>query len=230
AAERTRAFVQDEAARCHVICEGIVDDVARPDAGCEEGAGALPWVGARAAGLPDRARRHVDPAALEMRRIGEAAKGWLGPLHFHQLGLAQDGKPGERVAARNFRQIVAGEPAPKPGRRGGGPDKEIGQLRKQRPLTLARVAGFQRVEMGGHRSPAFFRQLSQQARGARKGRPPAAKRTGQETPPRRVRTNCWPVELVQLSWICEATAQLNATGLSWISEKPEISASAGSRI
>ena len=95
-AERVRARLHHEAAGGEMIGEGIVHDVARPEAGGEQRARRTPAILRLAFRLEDRPGRHQQPPHSSRRRDVEAAERRVFLLPRQQLGLAQHRQRGER--------------------------------------------------------------------------------------------------------------------------------------
>jgi hypothetical protein len=66
--------IEDETTRRQVVGKGIVDHIAGPETGCEQGAGPAPGIGLAAHRLEDRPRRHEHPSHVPDLADLEAAK------------------------------------------------------------------------------------------------------------------------------------------------------------
>ena len=98
AAQRPQRRFHHDAGRRQVIGEGVVDDVAGPEAAGMHGARAAEIVGLVGVDLEDRAGRHEDMAHLAHRHGDQPAHRRLLLLHLAQHRLAQHRQPGERRA------------------------------------------------------------------------------------------------------------------------------------
>ena len=156
-----RTIVEQKTARCHVIGEAIVQDLALAEAGRMEGTGKAPRIRDRRLRLEYRSGRHENPGRVRAR---EAAERRGLRLKQRQLRFAQHGKLGQRRLARDLGRVHTGKvgsPAWHPGL----------ELRKQRRklgeklrFPLLRLTGLQIVEERTtvHRAPpVFFLSLAQ---------------------------------------------------------------------
>ncbi len=164
AAERREPRLENEGAGREVIGEGIVHDIARPEAGGEERARHAVDVPVMALRLEDRPGRHQQAFHLAGRRDVEAAERRPLLLQRHEIGLAQERELRERGARGDGFRIDAGKLLRPSGRgeRAGDRLRESGELLPRARLRIARLQLIVEIRHGSDRY-AVWRRTSRRA-------------------------------------------------------------------